>query len=175
MQNSSHIESQTLQGCSEIFYEFSFFQLISLPRTSNSVKVIQRTFVHLHSRQAASKSKLVHKIIINGIMWHGSLPLEATKFDTFISIFTIKNRNFQFSKGSQIGVTIIISPEIEIKIFHCFLVILTTIQTALGTIWGAQKLILRVSRQEAVGSLSNGTLPSSLPSMVSVSNSLSSG
>ena len=108
-------------------------------------------------------------------MWHGSLPLEATKFDTFISIFTIKNRNFQFSKGSQIGVTIIISPEIEIKIFHCFLVILTTIQTALGTIWGAQKLILRVSRQEAVGSLSNGTLPSSLPSMVSVSNSLSSG
>ena len=84
VQNSSHIESQTLQGCSEIFYEFSFFQLISLPRTSNSVKVIQRTFVHLHSRQASSKSELVHKIIINGIMWHGSLPLGATKFDTFV-------------------------------------------------------------------------------------------
>ena len=84
MQNSSHIESQTLQGCSEIFYEFSFFQLISLPRTSNSVKVIQRTFVHLNSRQASSKSELVHKIIINGIMWHGSLPLGATKFDTFV-------------------------------------------------------------------------------------------
>ena len=62
-------------------------------------------------------------------------PLFENKLSlrTFTSIFTIKKRNFQFGKGSQIGVTIIISSEIEIKIFHCFLVILTTVKTALGT------------------------------------------